>query len=411
MIDRREFERLDEADPLRSRRDAFALPDGVIYLDGNSLGPLPKSVAARLQSTVDHEWREGLVRSWNAASWIDLPNRVGARIARLVGARPDEVVVADSVSVNLFKLLTGALRLRPSRPVIVSERENFPTDLYVAQGLVALLGEGYELRLVGRDEIRDRIDGRTAVLMLTEVNYRTGAQHDMAALTRAAHERGALVIWDLSHSAGAFEVDLEGAGVDFAAGCGYKFLNGGPGAPAFLYVRRERQPRFRPALVGWMGHAQPFAFNSTYAPADGVSRALAGTPPILSMSALDAALDVFDGIDMAAVGEKGRRLTAHFVDLVESRCGAFGLELLTPREPRRRGCQVSFAHDEGYAVTQALIARRVIGDFRAPNVMRFGFPALYLRYVDVFDAAETLYQVLAGREWDRPEHRKRLRVT
>jgi kynureninase len=400
----------DAADPLAHLRDAFVLPDGVIYLDGNSLGPLPRAVRERLGRTVDGEWGEGLIRSWNAAGWIDLPRRAGDKIARLVGARPGEVVCADSTSVNLFKLLVAALRLRPGRRAVLSERGNFPTDLYVAEGALALLG-GHELKLVGADEVSAAIDADTACVLLTHVDFRSGRMHDLKAVTEAAHRAGALVIWDLAHSAGAVSLDLAGADADFAVGCGYKYLNGGPGAPAFLYVRGDLQARLAQPLTGWMGHARPFDFAPDYAPAPGIGRALAGTPPILSLAALDAALDLWDGVDMAELRAKSVALAELFIALVEGTCTGLGLALASPREAARRGSQVSFRHAEGYAVMQALIARGVIGDFRAPDLLRFGFAPLYLRFVDVFDAAAALREVLAGRAYDSPAFRRRAKVT
>lgn len=411
LPDREACAKLDAADPLRNFRDAFALPKDVIYLDGNSLGPLPKAVRARLAHVLDSEWADGLIRSWNNADWINLPRRVGDRIAALIGARPGEVIAADSTSINLFKLVAAALQLRPGRHVIVSERGNFPTDLYVVQGAIELLGGRHELRLVDAAAMADAIDSDTALLLLTHVDFKSGRMHDLAALTRAAHGRGALALWDLAHSAGAVPVDLNGAEADLAVGCGYKYLNGGPGAPAFLYIRRDLQDAIRPALFGWMGHARPFDFTQAYAPAAGVARQLVGTPAILSLSALDAALELWQDIDMAAVRTKSIALTELFIRLVEARCAGFGLSLASPRDAVLRGSQVSFRHEEAYAVMQALIARGVIGDFRAPDLMRFGFAPLYLRQVDVFEAAEALRAVLASRAWDRPQFRMRAAVT
>mgnify|MGYP003591789584 CR=1 FL=1 len=410
MITRLDAERLDAADPLASFRDRFVLPDGLVYLDGNSLGALPKAAAARLADVVAREWGEGLVRSWNDAGWIDLPRRVGDKVGRLVGAEPGEVVCADSTSVNVFKVLSAALALRPERRTILSEEGNFPTDLYVSEGLARLLDRGHRVRLVPKDALRDALDGDVAVLLLTHVDYRTGERHDMEALTRAARDAGALAIWDLAHSAGAMPVDLHAAGADFAVGCGYKYLCGGPGAPAFLWVPRRLQEAFVQPLSGWLGHAAPFAFESTYRPAAGVARFLCGTPPILSMSALDAALDVLLEADLGLVRGKSEALTSFFVEAVEGACGG-ALRLVSPRESPRRGSQVSFAHPDGYAVMQALIARGVVGDFRAPDVLRFGFAPLHVRFVDAFDAARALADVLATRAHERPELRRRAAVT
>ncbi|GIV83242.1 MAG: kynureninase [Candidatus Roseilinea sp.] len=402
---------LDAHDPLAAFRARFYLPEGVIYLDGNSLGPLPHEAQRRLAQVIAAEWGDGLIRSWNAAGWIALPQRIGDKLARLLGAQPGEVVAGDSTSINLFKALAAALTLRPDRRVIVSERDNFPTDLYMAQGLIALLGGGYALRLAAADEIADAIGADTAVVMLTHVNYRTGRMHDMAEVTQRAQACGALTIWDLAHSAGAVPVDLNGAQADFAVGCGYKYLNGGPGAPAFIFVAQRHQADFRQPLAGWMGHAHPFAFEPDYRPAPGIARALCGTPPILSLAALECGVDIALEAPMAMVRAKSLALTDLFIAQVEPRCAAHGLRLVTPREPDRRGSQVCFAHPDAFPIMQALIARGVIGDFRAPDILRFGFAPLYLRYVDVWDAAHILAEVLESRAWDRPEFHRRGRVT
>jgi kynureninase len=401
---------MDEADPLAAVRDEFLLPDGVVYLDGNSLGALPRRTEPRVRAAVAREWGEGLVTSWNAAGWIDLPARVAGKIAPLVGARPSEVAVADSTSVNLFKLLAGALRLRPGRRVVVSERGNFPTDLYVAQGLGALLGD-VELRLVPRAELSGALDDRTAVLMLTHVDFRTGEIHDMAGLTRAAHDAGALALWDLAHSAGALPVDLDGCGADLAVGCGYKYLNGGPGAPAFAFVAEALQAGFETPLAGWMGHATPFAFDTTYTPASGIARLLCGTPPILSLVALECGVETVAAAGVPRLRRKSVALTELFARLVAQDCAAFGFGFASPADPARRGSQVALRHPEAYAIVRALIARGVIGDFREPDVLRFGFAPAYVRYVDVFDAAAALRAVMEGREWERPEHARRTKVT
>jgi len=410
VITRLDAERLDAADPLASFRDRFVLPEGLVYLDGNSLGALPRAAAERVARAVSREWGEGLIRSWNDAGWIDLPRRVGDKVGRLVGAEPGEVVCSDSTSVNLFKVLSAALSLRPGRMTILSEEGNFPTDLYVSEGLARLLGRGHRLRLVPKDALRDALDGDAAVLLLTHVDYRTGERHDMTALTRAAHDAGALAIWDLAHTAGAMPVDLHAAGADLAVGCGYKYLCGGPGAPAFLWVPRRLQGSFSQPLSGWLGHAAPFAFESAYRPAEGIGRSLCGTPPILSMSALDAALDVLLEADLELVREKSQALGSFFVEAVEEACGD-ALRLVSPREAARRGSQVSFAHPDAYAVMQALIARGVVGDVRAPDVLRFGFAPLYVRFVDAFDAARALADVLSSRVHERPEFRRVAAVT
>lgn len=399
---------LDAVDPLASRRDQFALPDGVIYLDGNSLGALPKAVPLRMAEVVATQWGEGLIRSWNTHDWIDLPGRLGDRIARLIGAAPGTVTVADSTSINLFKALVTALRLRPDRRVILSEKRNFPTDAYIAAGVADLLGQGHELRLVEADELAGAVNTDVAALMLTEVNYRTGARLDMPALTSAAHNAGALTVWDLAHSAGAFPIDLSGAEADFAVGCGYKYLNGGPGAPAFVYAAPRHLAGLCQPLTGWLGHTAPFSFAETYRPAEGIAAMRVGTPPILSMSALDAALDAFDGVDLAAVRAKADRLFELFTGEVARL--APELELLTPSDPSRRGTQVSLRHPQAYAVMQALIARGVIGDFREPDILRFGLTPLYLRFADVAQAAAILGDILATRGWDRREFRQRNKV-
>lgn len=397
---------LDRNDPLAVFRDRFSLPEGVIYLDGNSLGALPRGVKGRMDDVVSNQWGEGLIRSWNTHDWIDLPGRVGDRIARLVGAAPGTVTVADSTSVNLFKVLSAAVHLRSERRVILSEKGNFPTDAYIAAGLAELLGQGHELRLVEADELPEALDADVAVLMLTEVNYRTGARLDMASLTAAAHAAGALTVWDLCHSAGAIPVDLTAAGADFAVGCGYKYLNGGPGAPAFVYAAPRHHADLRQPLTGWLGHAAAFTFAEDYQPADGIARMRVGTPPILSMQALDAALDAFDGVDLGAVKAKADRLFDLFVGEVAD----LGLTLATPTDPARRGTQVSLRHPEAYAVVQALIARGVIGDFREPDIMRFGLTPLYLRYQDVWCAAQILREIIAANAWDQPEFKARAKV-
>jgi kynureninase len=399
---------LDARDPLRALRELFTLPDGVIYLDGNSLGPLPKAAPERIARAVREEWGHGLIRSWNTAGWFELPQRLGDKIAAMIGARPGEVVATDSTSINLFKVLSAALSITradaPARKVVLSERSNFPTDLYIAQALCR--ERGLTLRLVEPHEIQAALGADTAVLMLTHVNYRTGAMHDMAGVTRAAHEAGALVIWDLAHSAGAVEVDLHGADADFAVGCGYKYLNGGPGAPAFVWVHPRHADRFWQPLAGWWSHAAPFAFTPDYRPAAGIARYLCGTQPILSMIALECGLDTVlaaqDLGGMAALRRKSLALTDLFIALVEERCAGHGLGLATPRTHAQRGSQVCLTREEGaYAIVQALIGRGVIGDFRAgnPDILRFGFTPLYLRFADVWDAVEQLRQVLESGEW------------
>lgn len=380
----------------------------MIYLDGNSLGALPKATAARVTQVVEQEWGQSLIRSWTDHGWIDLQFRVGEKIGRLIGAAAGTTVVADSTSVNLFKLLSAALDLRPDRTVILTEEGNFPTDLYMAQGLMALLGRGHLLRPVPATGLVDAMDRDVAVLMLTHVNYRSGAMHDMAALTRAAHGVGALVLWDLSHSVGAVPLRLDADGVDLAVGCGYKYLNGGPGAPAFLHVARGLQHDLRLPLTGWLGHAEPFAFESEYRPANGIARAVVGTPPVISLAALEVGVDLALHVPMAAVRAKSLRLAELFIALMASEPG---FRLLTPRNAERRGSQVSFAHSDGYAIMQALIEGGVIGDFRAPDVLRFGLAPLYVRFVDVWDAVAALREVMRAEAWRDPRFQQQRKVT
>lgn len=405
MITREDCLALDAADGLAFARNRFSLPDGVIYLDGNSLGALPRRTPARVADTVANEWGKGLIRSWNDARWIDAPAAIGAKIARLIGADGDEVIVTDSVSVNVFKLAASALRLRPGRRVIVTESGNFPTDIYVLQGLAALTG--IELRVVPTADLAAALDEHVALLLLTQTNYRSGAVHDMAALTAAAHSAGALACWDLSHSAGAIAVELNAAHADLGVGCGYKFLNGGPGAPAFAFVARRHHDVFAQPITGWFAHAAPFAFEGSFRPGTGMARMLSGTPGVLGMAALASGVATFDGIDMAAAAAKSRALGDLMIDLVEERCPEIGVAC--PRA--NRGAQVSFSHPNAYEICQALIARSVIGDFRPPNVVRFGLPALYVRYVDVWDAVEYLTRVLASGEWRDERHAVRRAVT
>ncbi|HUH85702.1 MAG TPA: kynureninase [Stellaceae bacterium] len=410
-LSRADYLARDAGDPLAGFRGSFRLPADVIYLDGNSLGALPEATPARLAALIEDEWGHDLIRSWNQHGWIELPRRIGDKIARLIGAGPGEVVVADSTSVNLFKLLAAALALNPVRRMILSERENFPTDLYMAEGLAGLLGRGHALQLVAADEVAGALDAETAVLMLTHVNYRSGAMHDMEALTAAAHRAGALALWDLSHSVGAVPVDLGAAGADFAVGCGYKYLNGGPGAPAFLFVAERHQEGFRQPLSGWLGHAEPFAFESGYRPAPGIGRYVAGTPPVLAMAALEAGVDLLLTVDPAALRAKSQALTESFIAAVEALAVGLGLTLATPRDGARRGSQVSFRHTQAWPVMQALIQRGVIGDFRAPDLLRFGFAPLYTRFVDAWNAAEALADILKTRAWDRPEFHRGAKVT
>ena len=403
-----EATKLDAADPLASARARFELPDGVIYLDGNSLGALPAAAAEALATTAERQWGEDLIASWNKHGWIDWPTRIAAKLAPIVGAKPSELLIADSTSVCLFKLLAAALRARPGKRTVLTQRGNFPTDRYVAQGLAEMLG--LTLTAVPAEDVLAAIDGDTAVVTLTHVDYRSAAIHDMRAINDAAHAAGALTVWDLSHSAGAIELDLTGARSDLAVGCGYKYLNGGPGAPAFLYVAQALQGELRSPLQGWMGHAQPFAFDDDYRAAPGIRSFLTGTPSILALAALDAGLDTFDGIALRDLEAKSRALSQLFVDEVEARCGR-EVTLASPRDPAKRASHVVFAHEQGYAVMQALIDRGVIGDFRAPDLMRFGFTPLYTRFEAVVRAAEILGDILTARAWDDPRFLERKKVT
>ncbi len=412
QINRGKAEELDGRDPLGDFRDEFVLRPGLIYLDGNSLGPMHASVRERMRACIEDEWANDLIASWNTAGWYDMPLRLGARIAPLIGAGANDVVVTDSTSINLFKVLAAAIRLNPGRKIIVSERSNFPTDLYMVEGLSAFAGQGHELRLVDTPEdVTQAIDESVAVVMLTHVNYRTGRVHDMADITKRAHQSGALVVWDLAHSTGALPVDLAGADADFAVGCTYKYLNGGPGAPAFVYVAPRLQTIAEQPLSGWFGHSQPFAFDPSFEPAETIHRFLTGTPPVLSMTALEPALAIWDRVDIAAVRVKSVQLCEYFIALVEEECAGFGLELASPRDSARRGSQVSFRHENAYAVMQALISRDVVGDFRAPDIMRFGFAPLYIRFVDVFDAVATLSGILRSEAWRDDRFQVRSAVT
>ncbi len=396
----------DAADPLRACRERFHLPEGLIYLNGNSLGPLPRAAVERQQRVVSEEWGDSLIRSWNAHDWIGAPQRVGAKIAPLVGARPHEVIVSNSTSVNLFKLLVAAARLS-DRPVLLSESGNFHTDLHIASGVAELVGLGLEI--APRGEVEARIGADTNLLLLTHVHYRTSERFDMAAITRRARAAGALTVWDLSHSVGAVPLDLVGDGVDLAVGCGYKYLNGGPGAPAFLYVAEALQERLVSPLRGWMGHAAPFAFTDDYVPARGIDRFLAGTPPILSLAALESGLDAFAGVSMERLWAKSVALFDLFLALAEARCPQ--LHCVSPRDPAQRGSHISFAHPHAFEICQALIADGVIGDFRTPDVVRFGLTPLYLGFEDIWQAADRIARVLDTQSWRDPRFAVRGKVT
>lgn len=390
-------------------KEQFHLPLGMIYLDGNSLGPLPKATPARIQKMLTEEWGEHLITGWNACSWMEMPTRLGDRIGRLIGAETGHTVVGDTLSIKVFQALAAAVALNPGRKVILSDTGNFPSDLYMAEGLIELLGEDYELRLAEPHRLEEEITEEVAVLLVTEVDYRTGRRHDVAALTAKAHEMGALAIWDLAHSAGAVPVDVAGGRADFAVGCTYKYLNAGPGAPAFIYVAPRHAEHAEPALSGWLGHDTPFAFERSYRPAPGIERMRVGTPPVMQMAALDAALDVWDRLDMAEVRKRSLALTGLMIEEVETHCP--GLKLATPRDNDMRGSQVSFRFEHGYAAMQALIDQGVIGDFRAPDIMRFGITPLYIGEDEVREAVEILARILRGALWDQPKYQQRKRVT
>ena len=390
-------------------RQQFHLPEGLVYLDGNSLGPMPKTALAAAKRVIADEWGEMLIGGWNKADWMSLPMRLGEKIGRLIGAPAGSVTTGDTLSIKVYQALASALELNPGRKIVLSDNGNFPTDLYMAVGLLKSLGEDYRLKVVDPEAVADHIDDSVAVVMLTEVDYRSGRMHDMAAITRKAHDAGAVMIWDLAHSAGAVPVDLTAANADFAVGCTYKYLNGGPGAPAFIYVRPDLADRVRPALSGWLGHEAPFAFDLDYRPGAGVERMRVGTPPIIQMTVLDAALEVWDGVDMADIRARSIELSQRFIELVEA--GTDKAVLASPRDPQARGSQVSFRFSEGYAAMQALIARTVVGDFRAPDIMRFGFCPLYNSVEEVEQAAGILCEIVETGAWDRPEFRKRQAVT
>ncbi|MBD8701066.1 kynureninase [Sphingomonas sp. CFBP 13714] len=400
-----EVRALDAADPLAAYREQFALPEGVIYLDGNSLGALPKATPAALADVATRQWGDRLIRSWNEG-WIDAPQRIGAKIAPLIGAAAAEVIIGDTTSTHLFKALVAALRANPDRHTVLSEAGNFPTDLHIAEGAVACV-PGARLKVVARADLAEALDDDTAVLLLTHVHYKTGERFDMTAWTARAHDAGALMLWDLSHSVGAVPIDLNGADADLAVGCTYKYLNGGPGAPAFIYVATRWQDRLASPLSGWMGHAAPFAFEDAYRPAPGMKRWLAGTPAMLSTAALETALDLWADIDQHAVAAKSARL----FDILAAAGDALGLDCVSPRDPAQRGSHISFRHPHAHAITQALIAHGVIGDFRDPDILRLGLTPLYLSHEDVWCAGEMLKKIVETGEWQNPQYSERLAVT
>lgn len=391
------------------KKDQFHLPDGMIYLDGNSLGPLPVTAADRVASVMRDEWGQMLITSWNKAGWMALPGKIGDRIGRLIGAPKATVTMGDTLSIKVYQALASALRMNAGRKIILSDNGNFPTDLYMAQGLIRSLDQWHSLQTVDPDKVSASLTTDIAVLMLTQVDYRTGRLHDMAKLTKQAQALGIIVIWDLAHSAGALPIDLEACNAEFAVGCTYKYLNGGPGAPAFIYVRKDLIDRIEPALSGWLGHQAPFDFDLEYRPGLGIERMRVGTPPILQLAALDAALDLWDDIDMQDLRARSTHLTELFIDQVEARCP--DLTLASPRDPKQRGSQVSFHFSDSYAVMQTLISRGVIGDFRAPDIMRFGFTPLYIDDADVLGAVDILQEIMDSKAWDTPEFKQKLAVT
>lgn len=391
------------------RKEQFHLPGGIIYLDGNSLGPLPRNVTGHVSNMMENEWGQLLIKGWNQAQWMEQPVRVGNLVARLVGAEPGSIVMGDTLSIKVYQALSAALEMRPERRVILSDSGNFPSDLYMAQGLIESLDKGYELRIVEPESVADAIDETVAAVMITQVDYRSGRMHDMQSITKRAHKANAVMIWDLAHSAGAVPVDLAGCQCDFAVGCTYKYLNGGPGAPAFIYVRPDLVSKVRPTLSGWLGHDAPFAFERDYRAAPSIDRMRVGTPSVIQMSALEEALKVWDGLDMQEIREASCNLSELFIQKVEQRCPQ--LTLASPRNAHERGSQVSFGFEHGYAAMQALIARGVIGDFRAPNIMRFAFTPLYIDQQDVIAAVSIIEDVLTNNLWDKPEYKISNRVT
>ncbi len=408
---RADCEALDRADPLAPLRDRFEIADGLIYLDGNSLGAMPRDASARAHDVVTREWGRDLIKSWNSAGWFDLPVRLGNKLAPLIGAGPGEVIICDSTSQNLFKVLSAAVAMRPERSELILEGSNFPTNNYIAEGVAAATGGRVSVRLCEKDEIASTISEKTVAVAITHVHYKTGHIHDMAAISARAHEAGALAIWDLCHSAGAMPVDLNGCNADFAVGCTYKYLNGGPGSPAFLFAAARHQGQTLQPVTGWWGHAAPFDFEPGYRPQTDIRQFLIGTQPILSMALVETGLDIHLAADIDAIRAKSMALTDLFIRLVEERCAGHGFTLASPREAAARGSQVSFAHADGYPIMRALIAAGVIGDFRAPDTVRFGFTPLYVRYVDVWDAVDRLVSIMDGDIWRQEQYHARDAVT
>ncbi|MBW2410941.1 MAG: kynureninase [Deltaproteobacteria bacterium] len=411
VLTRKDFLELDARDPLVPFREEFHIPEKVIYMDGNSLGAMPKTALERVREVTEREWGRDLIKSWNTADWFNAPQRIGDKIAAMIGAKPGEVVATDSTGINLFKALSAALTINSHRSDIVMEGSNFPTDNYITQGLIAFLGKQHHIRFVEKDDIMNAIDNKVSVVSLTDVHYKTGHRLNMQAITARAHEYGALTVWDLCHSAGALPIDLNAAGADFAVGCGYKYLNGGPGAPAFIFVAARHQDKAKQPLTGWWSHRAPFEFTRDYESANGINRMLSGTQPMISLCVLEVGVDIMARADIQAIREKSKKMGDLFIAAVEQSCKDFGFGIASPRNADRRGSHVSLTHENGYAIMQALIERGVIGDFRSPDILRFGLTPLYLRYVDVWDAVEILADIMASETWKDPKYHARAAVT
>ena len=408
---RSELEALDQSDPLAAFRGEFFLPDDIIYLNGNSLGAMPLAAAGRAKQVIEHEWAEGLIGSMNTAGWYELPSTLGRKIAPIVGANPNEVVMTDAVGINLYKVVSAALKMQPDRRIVVMEGSNFPTNNYMVQGLLAELDKGYTIRFAEADEIMDAIDEDVAAICITHVHYKTGHIHDMAAITQKAQAVGAAAVWDLCHSVGAMPVDLNGCNVDFAVGCTYKYVNCGPGAPSLLFVAERHHGKYTQPLTGWYGHADPFGFERDYRPVGDVRQMLTGTQATASLSIAEIGIDIMLRADMQQIRDKSMRMTDLFIEIVEDRCGDYGFELISPRNAEQRGSHVSFHNDDGYSIIRAMHDQGVVCDFRAPGKMRFGFAPLYIRYVDVWDAADRLHNILANDTWKEPKYQVRATVT
>ena len=411
IVNQTDFHDLDKQDPLAHLREEFELDQDLIYLNGNSLGVLPKAAKARMTEVIEKEWGQGLIRSWNTYNWINLPQRIGTKLAGIIGAQDKEVIVADSTSVNLFKLAAAAVKLRPNRTKIVTEPGNFPTDLYILNGVKNFIGQEIEIVTVPSQEVMQHIDEDTALVCLAHVHYKSGIMLNMKEITSAAHAKGALMMWDLSHSTGAVPLALNEANADLAVGCGYKYLNGGPGAPAFLYVAEKHLPVLEQPLSGWFGHANAFAMSDDFEAAPGIEKTLCGTTPVLGASALEVGVDIMAKVDPQQLRDKSLALTEYFMRLMEPLCKTYGFELVTPKEQSIRGSQVSYTHPEGYAIMQALIAQNIIGDFRAPNILRFGFAPLYVRFIDLWHTVEALEKIMQSSSWDQAQFRAKNKVT